>query len=305
MSGRTVDRWEPSPQFQRVLAALRRHPMPIDSASPDQLRARFDASAFPVADDVAVVTDRLGGLPVEILTAPGALVDHTVVYLHGGGYVLGSVTSHRRLAGELSRASGARVIVAEYPLAPEHPFPAAVDALTGLCEALLDNGCAPGRLAVAGDSAGGGLAVATLVNLRRRGRPLPAACATISAYVDLARTAPYDPELVAADPVVTPETVARTRDWYLGGVGVDHESADVARADLTGLPPILIQVGAAEILLGDSLLLADRARRDGVPVTLEVWPHMVHVWHMFVGRVPEATAAVDRVGAFLGAALRA
>lgn len=295
--------WEPSPEFRRMLAALRRHPMTFESVPLATARALFDASSPPVADDVLVVPDRIAGLSVEVLTTPGAQTDGTVVYLHGGGYVMGSIASHRRLAGEVARASGARVVIVEYPLAPEHRFPVAINRLTELYEALLDSEVSADRLALVGDSAGGGLAVATLVNLRRRGRPMPACCVTISAFADLARTEPYDPAVAAADPVVTPQTVALTRDWYLDSADAGDELAGVVRADLTGLPPMLIQVGGAEILRDDSLLLARQARRCEVPVDLEVWPHMVHVWHMFAGRVPESTAAVHRVGDYLRDAL--
>jgi epsilon-lactone hydrolase len=293
----------PSPQFSKVLGALRRNPMPIGSVPLDQLRVRFEASSFRVAPDVRISANQIGGVAAEILTAPGARPDRTVVYLHGGGYVMGSPSSHRRLAGEVSRACGARVIVADYPLAPEHPFPAAIDALTGFYGVLLDSGISPHRLALAGDSAGGGLAVATLVSARARGWPMPAGCVTISAYADPGGNEAYSPELVAADPIVTPETIARTRAWYMGSADPRAELAAVTRADLTGLPPLLIQVGGAELLLADSLRLAQRARACGVPVTLEVWPHMVHVWHAFAGRVPEATSAVRRVGEFLSEVL--
>jgi phosphinothricin tripeptide acetyl hydrolase len=156
---------------------------------------------------------------------------------------------------------------------------------------------------VAGDSAGGGLTVATLLALRDRGLPLPGAGVAISPWADLTMEAASLEGLAERDPVVRGGDLKRYRDWYLDGTDPRHPGASPAHADLTGLPPLLVHVGEAEVLLDDAVLLAESGRRDGVDVTLEAWPDMVHVWHVFAGRVPESTTAVDRIGEFLRARL--
>ena len=284
----------PSQQFQKlrqILFIKRRPPRPI---AVEKLRADFEALALPVAGDVAVTALAIGGMPVEQLLAPGADPSRTVVYLHGGGYVMGSPHSHRKLAGDVSRAAGARVLVPDYPLAPEHPFPAAIEAVCAFYEALVAT-AAPERLAIAGDSAGGGLTAATLISLRDRGARLPAASVLISPWLDLVREAAVDAGLAARDPIVSAEDLDVFRRWYLCGTDAHEPLASPVLADLRGLPPMLIQVGSDEIVVDDSRRFAERC----VSAELEVWDEMVHVWHVFAGRVPEASAAVERIGAFL------
>jgi epsilon-lactone hydrolase len=226
-----------------------------------------------------------------------------VLYLHGGGYVMGSLATHRKLAGDVSRAAGARVLLLDYRLAPEAPYPAAVDDAVAAYRWLLAAGIEPQAIAVAGDSAGGGLTVATLLALRDRGFPMPGAGVAISPWADLTMESASIEGLAERDPVVRGGDLKRYRDWYLDGTDPRHPGASPAHADLTGLPPLLVHVGEAEVLLDDAVLLAESGRRDGVDVTLEAWPDMVHVWHVFAGRVPESTAAVDRIGEFLRARL--
>ncbi len=225
-----------------------------------------------------------------------------MLYLHGGGYVMGSLATHRKLAGDISRAAGARVLLIEYRLAPEHPHPAAVDDAVAAYRWLQAEGFDAARLAIAGDSAGGGLTIATLVALRDAGDPMPAAAVAISPWADLTMEAASIESRAHLDPVVGGPDLARFAGWYLDGADARHPTASPAHADLTGLPPLLVHVGEAEVLVDDSLLLTERCRADGVDVTLEEWPEMIHVWHVFAGRVPESTAAVDRVGEFLRAA---
>ena len=291
-----------SPQFEKLVRVLwekRRRggspPPPVEA-----LRAGMEATALPVGDDVVVRPVDAGGVGAEWVAAGGARDDRAVLYLHGGGYVMGSFATHRKLAGDVSRAAGARSLLVDYRLAPEHAHPAAVEDAVRAYRWLLDEvGADPGRVAVAGDSAGGGLAVATLVALRDSGGPLPAAAVCVSPWVDLGCDAASYEGRATRDPIVTVGDLRRFRDWYLGGADPRLPSASPARADLRGLPPLLVQVGDAEVLLDDASLLAERARAAGVDVTLEVWPDMVHVWHVFAGRVPESTAAVERIGDFL------
>lgn len=293
----------PSPQFQKlvkILFARRRPPGPIGI---EPLRAGFEAAALPVADDVERRALALAGLTVEQLTAPGADPTRLVLYLHGGGYALGSCHTHRKLAGDLSRAAGVRVLLPEYPLAPEHPFPAAIEAVAALYRELLATGARPERTAIAGDSAGGGLTAAVLLVLRERGVALPAVAVLISPWLDMVRDAPADAGMVARDPIIAPEDLALFRDWYLHGRDPRDPLASPVLADLRGLPPMLVHVGRHEVILGDSRRFAERCRDAGVAVELEEWEEMIHVWHVFAGRVPEATAAVERIGTFLRARL--
>lgn len=286
-----------SPQFQKLLGRLREkgHGAAGDVA---RMRREMEAVAFPVAADIAVEPTSIASMRAEWIAAPEAS-DRVLLYLHGGGYVMGSLDTHRKLAGDLARAAGVRVLLLDYPLAPEQPFPAATDAVVAAYE-LLAREVSPERIAIGGDSAGGGLTVSVLLALRDRGLPVPAAAVCISPWVDLVRE-PGDapPALVAADPVVSPHRLAAMRDWYLGPSAPDDRLASPVLADLRGLPPLLVHVGEAEILLDEAKVLAERARAAGVEATLEVWPEMIHVWHVFAGRVPEATAAVERVGSFL------
>ena len=291
----------PSPQFEKLLGALFRNKRPAGSLDVAAMRRGMETPAFPVADDVQVESLVLAGVPVERIAAPGADPNRILLYLHGGGFVMGSPNTHRKLAGDLSRASRATVILPDYPLAPEHPFPAAIDAVTRVYEAVLASGISPERVAIGGDSAGGGLTASLLINIRNRQLPMPSAGVLISPLLDLTRRSGFDPDLVARDPVVSPDDMVTMLDWYLGGADPKQPLASPARADLTGLPPLLVQVGGAEVLLDQSRAIVDQAHACGVSAELEVWPDMVHVWHVFAGRVPEATDAVARVGEFVRA----
>jgi acetyl esterase/lipase len=291
-----------SPQFAKLLGILMER-RPSGDLSVEQLRAGMESTAFPASGDVTVEADSIDGVAVERISAAGVATDQLLIYLHGGGYVMGSPNTHRKLAADLSRASGAPVLLPDYPLAPEHPFPAAIDAVTALYESTLASGTAPSKVAIAGDSAGGGLTVATLLSLRARRVRLPAAAALLSPWVDLIPGRGYDPLLVERDPITTPERLDRMAGWYLDGADAHDPLASPIGADLTGLPPLLIQVGGSEILVDDARELAANAGACGVDVTLEVWPDMVHVWQIFAGRVPEATDAVARIGEFVSTRL--
>jgi acetyl esterase/lipase len=222
-----------------------------------------------------------------------------VLYLHGGGYVIGSIKTHRDLMGRISRAAQARVLGLDYRLAPEHPFPAAVDDSLSAYRWLLDNGTKPARIAVAGDSAGGGLTVATLVAIRDAKLPLPAAGVCLSPWVDMEGIGETMKTRAQADPVVQRDGLLGMASAYLQGKDPRSPLAAPLYADLKGLPPLLIQVGDAETLLDDSNRLADRARAAGVNVKLEVWPEMIHVWQLFASFLPEGQQAVEGIGSFI------
>jgi phosphinothricin tripeptide acetyl hydrolase len=288
----------------RGIEAVRQHLARLPAASAltfDELRAQYDKAerAFPLAEDVEVMDVGVRGVPAQWLRPRGA-GPVTVLYLHGGGYVIGSSRSHRHLAAAIARAAGGAALVPDYRRAPEHRFPAAVEDAVAVYRGLLDDhGAAPGAVAIAGDSAGGGLTVATLLALREAGVPLPAAAVLISPWTDLTCSQPSHATRAAVDPIVDASLLARMAAAYLGPADARAPLASPLHGDLRGLPPLLVQVGSDEVLLDDATLLVARARAAGVEATLEVWDRMVHVWHWFLPMLDEAPAAVGRIGAFV------
>lgn len=240
----------------------------------------------------------VGGVPGEWVTTPGVATDRALLYLHGGSYTAGSPRTHRALVARLARTSGARGLTLDYRLAPEHRFPAAVEDATAAYRWLLASGIRPEHVVVAGDSAGGGLALALALALREAGDPLPAGVACISPWTDLAGTGESVVTRAKVDPMLSPAEMGPGARRYLGDVDPRTPLASPLYADLRGLPPLLVQVGDAEILLDDSTRLAERARAAGVEARLRVWPGMWHVWHAFAPFVPEASRAIDELGAF-------
>jgi acetyl esterase/lipase len=266
-----------------------------------EMRANFATAmaAFQAAPDVTVTPVDAGGVPAEWIVAPGAAAERVVLYLHGGGYVVCSVSTHRDLIARISRAAQARALGVEYRLAPEHPFPAAVEDATAAYRWLLATGVSPSRIAIAGDSAGGGLTVATLVALRDAGDPLPAAGICLSPWVDLEGIGDSMTTKAAVDPFVHQEMIQFLGQQYLGEHSPRTPLAAPLYADLRGLPPLLIQVGTAETLLDDATRLAERARAVGVQVTLDIWEDMIHVWQLFASILPEGQQAIERLGTFM------
>jgi acetyl esterase/lipase len=266
-----------------------------------QRRARLDGAPRLLPPVEGVTTERLtaAGMAAAWFSPAGAPNRPAILYLHGGAYQIGSIASHGRLAAGLAMAAGARVLLPEYRLAPEHPHPAAVEDAVAAWRWLLDQGGDPGRLAIAGDSAGGGLTVATMVAARDAGLPLPSAAAVLSPWVDLEGLGESLRTRAELDPVLDASGVAREGAVYLDGLDPHTPLAAPMYADLHGLPPLLIHVGDHEILRDDAVRLAERARADGVEITLEIWPEMIHVWHYFAGLVPESTRALEQVGRFL------
>jgi acetyl esterase/lipase len=294
----------PSDMLQTIVDMMRaqRSLIPADV---DHVTMRADmermVGLMPPAADVETSPVTANGVPAEWVAAPDADDDRVVLYLHGGAYVIGSINTHRDLAGRISRASGARVLNVDYRLAPEHPHPAAVDDATAAYRWLLEQDHASGDLAVAGDSAGGGLTVATLVALRDGGQPMPAAGVCLSPWVDLEGTGESMTTCAHLDPMVQKEHLVRMAKLYLGGHDPRTPLAAPLYADLSGLPPLLIQVGTAETLLDDSQRIAERARNAGVDVTLDVWDDMIHVFQAFAPILPEGQQAIERIGEYLRA----
>ncbi|MGH7987918.1 MAG: alpha/beta hydrolase [Candidatus Binataceae bacterium] len=270
------------------------------ATTPVEMRAAMERTmALPAEQDIKSVAVDAGGVPAEWVSAPNAANDRVIVYVHGGGYVMGSVNTHRDLMGRLSRAAQARVLGLNYRLAPEHPCPAPVEDTKAAYRWLLNQAIKPSRIAIAGDSAGGGLVVAALVALRDAGQPLPAAGVCLSPWTDMENTGASMATRAKADPIVQKEMVGAIAALYLAGQPARTPLASPLYADLKGLPPLLIQVGDCETLLDDSTRLAERAKAAGVEVKLEVWPEMIHVFQLFGAVMPEAREAIAGIGNFV------
>lgn len=268
----------------------------------DQSRAGLDAmeTILPLAPDVSTEDTSVGGVAGRWVKA-AASGDRTVLHLHGGGYVIGSSRSHTPIASLIAATLPASVMVLDYRLAPEHPVPAAIDDAVAAYRALLDAGHDPGRIIVTGDSAGGGLAIATLVRIRDDGLPMPASAAVISPWADLTGDYPSMRENADEDIILSPELLAFWAGLYAGSLSLDDPRLSPARADLRGLPPLHIQVGTREVLLDDARQLADKASADGVDVTVAIIDDMIHIWPTLgAGVVPEAQEAIDRIAKFVG-----
>lgn len=269
-------------------------------ATPEELRAGMSAGngAFIAPAGIEFATAEVGGVPALWVRPTTRVDDAVVLYLHGGGYVIGSPDTHRNITAHLALGLGCAVLSLDYRLGPEHPYPAAVhDALAAYRELLATY--SPSRIAVAGDSAGGGLTLALLVALRDAGDPLPAAAAPISPWTDLTLSGASMQLKADVDPMVTEAGLARMADWYLHGHDAADPLASPLFASLAGLPPLLVHVGECETLLDDSTRFAAAAEAAGVDCTLEVFPEMIHVFQAFVGLFPEAGDAVAAIAAFL------
>lgn len=271
------------------------------NATIQEQRASFEASMgmMPVPPNTKVTPLRADGIAAEWVEAPGARADHAILYLHGGGYVIGSPVTHRSLAAKLSETSKARVLVIDYRMAPEAPFPAAVEDAVKAYRWLLAQGLSASKLAISGDSAGGGLTLATSVALRDADVALPKAVAMLSPWTDLTGNSETMTTRADKDPMVQKAGLMAMGALYLNGKDAKTPLASPLFADLRGLPPMLIQVGDHETLLDDSRTLEKNAKAAGVDVTLEVWPEMIHVWHLFHPVLPEGVKALERIGEYL------
>jgi acetyl esterase/lipase len=264
-------------------------------------------------DRADVAFGNLGAKPGEEVDAGGCQAEWVrqlepggavLVYLHGGSYALGSPRSHRHLSSTLGEKAGAAVLALHYRRPPESPFPAAIEGIVKAYRWLLNNGTPASRITFAGDSAGAGLAVAVLQVLRDAGEPLPAAAACISPWADLSCSGDSHTTRAHRDPLLDTEDLRRMAGLYLAGVDPRHPLASPAYGDLTGLPPLLIQVGTEEVLWDDARALERAAHAAGVPVVFEEWPEMFHVWHWYHPVLPEGASAVNAAGGFLRMAIR-
>ena len=294
----------PSQEMQDVIDGLRDQQKASAGQAPptlDQRRAAFAPAGrlHPVPDDVMVTEVTAGGVPAHWLAAPGSDTGRVLMFLHGGGFQMGSLRSDGELAARLGRAAGMRVLFPEYRLAPEDPFPAAIDdALTAWHWLRTSQDLPAASMAVAGDSAGGGLAAALLVAVRDAGQPLPAAAVLMSPTVDLTSSGASMTERVGQDPFSTPALLRQLAAGYLAGADPRTPLASPLFASLAGLPPLLIQAGTADLLLSDAERLAAAALRAGVDVTLHIGEDLPHVYPIMLG-TPEAAQATEQTGDFL------
>src|SRR6516165_7544732 len=265
-------------------------------------RQRLDqvGSILPIADDVRVEAVDLGGVPGEWSDVPGAEDSRVLLFFHGGGYCSGSIVSHRRMVTEAGRKAGCRTLAVGYRLAPEHPFPAALEDALKAWRFLREHGIAAGDIAVSGDSAGGGLTVALLENLRDAAMELPGCAWLVSPWTDLTLSGSTLASKEAVDPIIHEGYLRELVEAYLPE-GMDPRDPRVSPlfANLSGLPPLLIQVGSEEALLADATRFASAAGAAQVAVTLEVWPHMIHAWPLWNARLEAGREALAHAGAFI------
>jgi acetyl esterase/lipase len=293
-------------QRETIDAILRQSAFPVGSGVDEQRRLFREAvSAQPLPADVTVTAAALGGVPTAEITVDGVEPRHVVLYFHGGVYVISDAFLAAGLASQIGRRTQAKVISVDYRLAPEHPYPAAVDDALAAYEALLDSGIAPADIAFAGDSAGGGLAIATLVNARDRGLALPAAAYVLSPYVDLSLAGTTMETKREVDPLLSRELLEPRVADYTAGQDATLAGISPVFADLSALPPLIIQAGSHEVLLDDAVRLARQAATADVEVTLEITPLVPHVFQAYSPMLDEAGAALDRAGQLLSAHLAA
>lgn len=293
-----------NPEIDAIRAALAASPRP--PGYPER-RARMDAfgTRYEMPAGVTVEPVSANGVPAEWTEAEGADPSRVLLFLHGGGYISGSLRSHRHLVAEAGRIARMRTLALDYRLAPEHPFSAALDDALAGYRFLLSQGIMPHDIALGGESAGGGLALAAMVSLRERGVPLPACAWLSSPWADLSQSGATMQTKAPVDPLIQKPYLDELAAAYLHGAEADNPLASPLEADLGGLPPLLIQVGSDETLLDDSVRLAGVAGAAGVRITLEIWPDMIHAFTLFYPQVAKAREALQRVAAFIEAGTRA
>jgi len=291
-----------NPEIDVIRELLRSRPRPTGLA---ERRERLDAlgAKYQLPGDVRAEKISANGVAAEWTITPEADPHRVILFLHGGGYISGSINSHRHMIAEAGRQARARTLALGYRLAPEHPFPAALeDAIAGY-RFLLASGIAPTHIALAGESAGGGLAIATLVSLRDAGVALPACVWCSSPWVDLENSGATMTSKADVDPLIQKPYLMELAAAYLNGTDPRAPLVSPIHADLRGLPPMLIQVGSAETLLDNAIRLADVAGQADARVTLEIWPEMIHAWHLFHPQLAAARQALAAVGTFIRTAL--
>lgn len=251
-------------------------------------------------DDVSIEKIRINNIAANWISTPESNLSNIILYLHGGGYVAGSLTSHQDLALRISRASKSRILLIDYRLAPEHPFPAAIDDAILCYKWLLEQEkIPPNRIVIAGDSAGGGLALSTLIKLRDESIPLPTAAVCLSPWTDLAMTGNSIKENAKIDPWLKPSELYFLAELYIGNNDPKNPLISPLYGKLEGLPPILIHAGNAEILKSDSIRFAEKAKEAGIDITLKIWDDMIHVFQAFASWAPEGQEAINKIGEYI------
>jgi len=284
--------------FMRHAVKTRMHAKP----DLDRIRRSMELVARFAPDrpaGVAVRSAALAGVPVEWNAPSGLVTDRRILYLHGGGFVSGSPRTHRGIAGRIARGAAARVAVIDYRLAPEHPFPAGLDDAAAAYRALLDQGVSPRRLAIVGDSAGGNLVFALLLKLKAEGVAMPSAAVAMSPFVDMTGSGESLRANAALDPLLHVEGLPAVVEAYAPHCDPKNPLLSPLFGDLGGLPACLIQCGSDEILRDDAVRMQRALQAAGVPVELEIWSEMPHVWQAFARLIPEARTALDRICRFL------
>ncbi|WP_342641010.1 alpha/beta hydrolase [Rhodoligotrophos ferricapiens] len=291
-------------EIEKVRALLSSEPRPQGWA---ERRARLDAigTADPVSPDIRFESAHFRNVPVEWSQAPGSDASRVLVYFHGGGYCSGSIRSHRRLVSEAGRASGISTLAVEYRLAPEHPYPAALEDALLVYRSLRAKGFAADQIALAGDSAGGGLTLALMLSLREAGEDQPACAWLLSPWTDLRMTGGTMETKDAVDPLIHRAYLEELATAYLAGADPSKPAISPLHADLSRLPPLLIQVGSDETLLDDAVRLAAKAGAADVATTLEIWPHMIHAWPLWAARLEPGRLAIASAARFVRAVMKA
>jgi monoterpene epsilon-lactone hydrolase len=294
----------PSPEHEAVAEMMRGGGVLGESGGDlnvNALRSGMEAltAAAPLPENVVFEAVDANGVGAEWARPASTCAERAVLYLHGGGYVIGSIGTHRALAAQIAEQADAVALVIDYGLGPENPFPGAVEDAVAAYRFLLARGFEPAQIVIGGDSAGGGLTFATLVALREAGVALPGAAFALSPWVDLECATPTMASKAEVDPMVRRAGLLQMAGLYLAGADPKLPLASPLYADLSGLPPILVQVGTAEVLLDDSLLICERVRAAGGDVELQTFEDLMHVFQAFSPMVPESVEAIRRIGEFL------
>ena len=286
--------------IEKLMQTLRERGLP-DGLSLDERRARMEdiGTRFPAPQRASINPVKIAERPAEWVCDPDTDDGRVMLYVHGGGYVQGSLASHRNLVFEIARSMKGKVLNLDYRLAPEHPFPAAVEDTVNAWAELLEMGIDPKKASFGGDSAGGGLVIAALVSARDKGLPMPSCACCISPWTDLVGTGRTMDTKALEDPMVNRAALEFFSDFYADKEDKTHPLISPLFADLAGLPPLLIQVGTAETLLDDSRRLATRARYAGVDVSYAEWEGMPHIWHIFAPLLEKSRKAIMELGEFV------
>lgn len=286
--------------IEKLMQTLRERGLP-DGLSLDERRARMEdiGTRFPAPQHASINPVKIAERPAEWVFDPDTDDGRVMLYVHGGGYVQGSLASHRNLVFEIARSMKGKVLNLDYRLAPEHPFPAAVEDTVNAWAELLEMGIDPKKASFGGDSAGGGLVIAALVSARDKGLPMPSCACCISPWTDLVGTGRTMDTKALEDPMVNRAALEYFSDFYADKEDKTHPLISPLFADLAGLPPLLIQVGTAETLLDDSRRLATRARYAGVDVSYAEWEGMPHIWHIFAPLLEKSRKAIIELGEFV------